>query len=700
MKVMYKKNQRASGFLDSKKSTNQEIKYLQAENIQFWKKIFLSIVVLASAVLFISGWGTGFHSDEMDQNAYGKAVINYYTSLGDDTTFLNLKLEDGVEVAKEIKTYGALFDVGFNLVTRAMGLDYEYDVRHLLIQLIGVLTMVLCSLIVKQITGGYQSALMAFILIFCTPTFFGHSLMNSRDIPFAFGYTLGLYSMIKFFRTFDLSNYKSSLMLGISIGISMTVRIGGLILFVPFILMVLYQLKTDKQWAGFFSDFSNYKKLIVHCVFIFVFPLLFAVISHPFILRSPIDHFLICISTAKKFPNRIPINFDGYLTDSLHIPKSYLWTWMGITLPLVVLVFVAIGVLFFCLKYRQLKSAKYVVLVFISVFFPLGYAIQNNFALYTGWRHLLFIYPGVVVLASYFLEYVKFKSRALNYLIPVFLLLALFHPIKWMIKNHPFQYVYFNEVSGGFEENYYKFETDGWQLSVKKAVEWLVQQKDMESGQPIIIGTNAYSATKCLLRSKYKMSDTGVVNCGFKAKNVTNWRYLILNVNFMSPDYLKTVYPNIKATKTIEIDGKPVCIVVRDTLRNDYRGYQSLNNGHFEIADSLLSLSIREEPHSENLLILTIISKMQSGKFDEANQFCVRGLDLYPENATLHYYRACCLYESGKYEQSISEMKLAADYGLAIDKDFLVKLAILCKKTGNTELEKQVLMNLKGMEGN
>jgi hypothetical protein len=42
-----------------------------------------------------------------------------------------------------------------------------------------------------------------------------------------------------------------------------------------------------------------------------------------------------------------------------------------------------------------------------------------------------------------------------------------------LVKLHPYEYVYFNELVGGFKGAYGKYETDYWVASMKEAVEWL-----------------------------------------------------------------------------------------------------------------------------------------------------------------------------------------------------------------------------------
>src|SRR5262249_51569064 len=159
-------------------------------------------------------------------------------------------------------------------------------------------------------------------------------------------------------------------------------------------------------------------------------------------------HFIYCIQTAQKFPNRIPINYKGELIDSLTIPPDFIPTWMSITIPVVVFVLFAAALVFLLLKWKRIRQRHFFVLLLFAALFPIAYAFRTLFALYPGWRHLLFVSPAIAVLASCWLEYMNFRIQKLSFALPVLLLATLAHPIYWMAKNHPYEYMYFNEVSG------------------------------------------------------------------------------------------------------------------------------------------------------------------------------------------------------------------------------------------------------------
>ncbi|MES2618122.1 MAG: phospholipid carrier-dependent glycosyltransferase [Bacteroidota bacterium] len=654
-----------------------------ADTNPVWKKVFWITVITCALIMLISGWGTGYHSDEMDQNAYGKAVTQFYLSGGKDTSFLHLKLPDGEMVAEQIKTYGGLFDVIVNGITGVLNLKYEYDVRHFIIQLVSLLSMLLASLIVLKLTGGYKSALITFILIFLTPTYFGHSLMNSRDIPFAFGYVLGLYMLIRFFQEFKPGNYKITLLLALAIGISMSVRIGGIILYGVMGVMFVVMCLTDNTWLNYLKATRNYAKYALHIVILTVVPYSIAVFSHPFIWSAPIDNFIFCINTAKKFPNKIPLAFKGEIYNSLTIPDDYLTTWLGITIPVAVFVFFSIGLLFLIVFRKRIRHMNYLLMIAFAGVFPILYAKFNSFALYTGWRHLLFVYPALVVIAGCWFEYITIKSKWLNYLMPLGVVLCFSHPIYWMSKNHPYEYLYFNETSDGFAKNYYLYETDGWQLSVKKAVEWIREQDNFKNNPRNIICTNSYSPVRSLILDKYGDTATKVVYGGYNARNTKNWNYMIFNVNLLPPWYLKNNYPPSKTIKTIDVDGKPICAILYDNVRNDYFGLMSVSKKEYRLADSLLSLYYKEDSVTEVIIEGYATCKAEAGDWDGSYRLCKRGISLYPNNMTMYYISAMYCARKERYNEAIDYLHTAISVGYPLNKTVYEKLSQLYYLNGD-----------------
>jgi hypothetical protein len=122
-----------------------------------------------------------------------------------------------------------------------------------------------------------------------------------------------------------------------------------------------------------------------------------------------------------------------------------------------------------------------------AVFFfgPILSVIILHSVLYDGWRQLYFIYPPFILLAVYGLScLLKSKTGMGNLLSPVFGLVLFFSVLSTaalMIRNHPFEDVYFNALLPTNEQYLRKsFELDYWGTSYKQALEYIVSHDKSE----------------------------------------------------------------------------------------------------------------------------------------------------------------------------------------------------------------------------
>ena len=101
---------------------------------------------------------------------------------------------------------------------------------------------------------------------------------------------------------------------------------------------------------------------------------------------------------------------------------------------------------------------------------PVLMVIIKHSVVYDDWRHVYFIYPGLVVFIGYALMHIKpiKLSYAFAILIPVELLYT-------QLRLFPHQYVYFNTFIPKHEEYLRKqFEFDYWGVSNHEALEQLL----------------------------------------------------------------------------------------------------------------------------------------------------------------------------------------------------------------------------------
>src|SRR5690606_4113917 len=105
--------------------------------------------------------------------------------------------------------------------------------------------------------------------------------------------------------------------------------------------------------------------------------------------------------------------------------------------------------------------------------------------LYSGWRHLTFVYAPVMMIALkgghlLFNRAIRLPKTARTWriiAIGIFAVTSLYqlNIVHWMTINHPYQNVYFNDVIVRLFGGRSHFERDYWRLSVRQGIEHLLE---------------------------------------------------------------------------------------------------------------------------------------------------------------------------------------------------------------------------------
>ena len=415
-------------------------------NDAFLRKIFrfsvIGMMVLASLLSF----STGINGDDEYQVDYSEKLVNYYTTFGADTSALYI--EKG-----NMHYYGGFFDLTTGLINSALGFD-EFDtgyhkVRHLFNALMGILAIFFVGLFVYEI-AGWRAAVLAIWMLFLSPRFLGHSMMNPKDIPFAAGFAVSLYFMVRLFRTLPKPDWRNALGLALGIGLALATRAGGLLLiaylglFAGLDFLFKYGVKglsTHAKLVGQYVAWSLGAAVVGYVI---------AILFWPAALVDPIGHPIAALTEFAQLGVKIRLLFEGENVMSDDTAWYYPLIWVTKTIPLYVL----LGFLgSFALLPRMLK--KYdktaVLLAYFATVFPIAYIIYKDSILHDGWRHLMFIYPSMIAVASLFwinLEAVFSKNKAITYAIyGLFGLLAV-ESTQFIVRNPNLSYVYFNAIGG------------------------------------------------------------------------------------------------------------------------------------------------------------------------------------------------------------------------------------------------------------
>jgi hypothetical protein len=89
-----------------------------------------------------------------------------------------------------------------------------------------------------------------------------------------------------------------------------------------------------------------------------------------------------------------------------------------------------------------------------------------------GFRHYLFILPPIFIFSGIGIKYLLDMIERAQFRI-LLVVLALIPGIIGIIRLHPYEYIFFNSLSGGVSKAQNNFELDYWCTSYKEAIEYL-----------------------------------------------------------------------------------------------------------------------------------------------------------------------------------------------------------------------------------
>jgi hypothetical protein len=242
------------------------------------------------------------------------------------------------------------------------------------------------------------------------------------------------------------------------------------------------------------------------------------------------------------------------------VPASYLPTWMLVTIPPVVLA----GALLSVVAAFRVDRAKrqFIAGLWLVVLIPLVSATVVGATLYDGWRHMLFTYPPLIVLAAagWHVLYHRVSTRGARGAVSALFVIGCLEPIIYMVRNHPHDSVYFNAFVGGPRGAAGRFDLDYWGNSLLEATEWSADLAS-RSGVPLIIAGQPSGIVRANA-GRFRSIEVVPAEAG---RHHLQLRVLRAEVGPSLADRPRTLY----AVRTA--DGAPLAVVLRGPRFKDVR---------------------------------------------------------------------------------------------------------------------------------
>ena len=356
--------------------------------------------------------------------------------------------------------YFMLTDLGARLIRGVVVRWSQVEAWHF----IYFLTFLACTLLIYLLCRRWVTpvaALGAALLFLTQPLLWGHAFINPKDLPFMTFFlgsvVLGFSMVDRYFtgRPYLLWLALAAVLLGLTISMRLVAPLAGV-------------------FVGIYSLSHSPRRSILLLLAYAACALIASYLTWPYLWGAPIANFISSAQLMANFPYVTRVLFAGKYYTAGGLPWYYVPFLLGaqLTLPLVVLALA--GLLMAALRFlRRERRARGPLLLFLGwTCVPLAAVVVAGSELYDNGRQLYFVLPPLFLLAG----------LAIDLLLPLLrwrwlqagaLLLLLLPGLYGIVRLHPYEYTYYNQLVGGTGGAYGKYELDYWGTSYREAALWL-----------------------------------------------------------------------------------------------------------------------------------------------------------------------------------------------------------------------------------
>lgn len=447
-------------------------------------------IVLLMLLLGLTGLKTyrtyGTQWDEYLQRNMGRVSYNYVAENNDSLLILNGR-DYGVVV--ELPLYVLEKKFAPNQVAESIYL------RHLACFTLFCLGVFVFYLVLLKLNFSVLWSFNGALMLVLSPRIYGHAFINSKDVPLMVFYILAYYSLLLLL---EKASFKRCLFHAFTCALLIDTRITGVIIIpltIVFYILFEYQ-KSDKKITALIGW-----RLINQLKFYFLFTAVFVYILWPYLWLNPVKNFLVAFLNMSHYRWKGYSLLFGESIFSFDTPWYFALAWIAITTPLLYVAFFVVGlsgilIQTFKLRWHIFKEKINLEKIMSFSFFlcPILAVIILKSVLYDTWRHLYFVYPFLLISSLYgalsLYKYLQLRKTGFVFYISLYALLGF--ELHKMTSAFPFEYVYFNELVSGKEENIRKnYDMDYWGISFKQAMEKVLE---IDKSDTIKVTGNVYPA--------------------------------------------------------------------------------------------------------------------------------------------------------------------------------------------------------------
>ncbi len=357
-------------------------------------------------------------------------------------------------------------------------------------------------------TAGVLSALSLALM----PRFIGDSQNNIKDAPMAI---LFMITMLFYYRAVIMKSIWRYAIAGCFLGLTYCIKINALLV-VPIILLWFLMTSTRRMY--------EYLRFIIGTSISVAAATLIVLLFWPYYRHETILRFVMMVHIFQHHPFSLPVTYMGQDIPGNRMLWHYPYVMLALTTPIFIMVGAFLGLIgaIFERKASKRGGRSLVLLCLVWLLFPLAVQSLSHAPMYDGVRHYLNVLPALALLAGYgliqtprLLALDRWMQRGIathGYWVLVCGMFAVLMSMNMAL--HPYEVVYFNELTGGVKGAYGRFDLDYWGQSLKAAAGWLNAHGRSGSNIFIPFGSHQFPVDEArfrLTRNPYSFPDYKVI---------------------------------------------------------------------------------------------------------------------------------------------------------------------------------------------
>lgn len=422
-----------------------------------WTFVGIAAVLLPVMVLLSRDFGVTWDEEYRHQN--GVNVWEFLRGLRSRDSFLQVRGH----------LYPGLFDTICAALASWVPAD-PYVLRHMVNAFFGWIGIVYCGRLAGRLFGPWMGVL-GMVLLALSPRYFGHSMNNPKDLPFAAMSIMALYYISTASPRWPYLPVRTAIKIAVALGLALNIRVGALVYLGYFGLFIGALVLLDRC-----TEWRRVLDTAVRVILVTAAMLLLGTLFWPWAGGSPFVRPFQALLGAANYPWEGVVLYAGVEYNGSNLPWHYVPWWFTITTPPVVLLGVALSV--FSISNMN-DALRWIGLAGVAAF-PVVMVLIMDSTLYDGVRHLLFIYPVLVVIAVSGWAAVLSPARPewLRYGAALALTIGIAGILGFHVRFHPNQVVYFNGFVGGPAKAFKKYDLDYWGNCMLQATKWSADLAD------------------------------------------------------------------------------------------------------------------------------------------------------------------------------------------------------------------------------